>query len=47
MCNKCGRLMKLRQGKFGEFWGCTGYGIEHDQCKNTAKVSSFLGIKFD
>lgn len=47
ICNKCGRPMKLRQGKFGEFWGCTGYGIEHDQCKNTAKVSSFLGIKFD
>lgn len=23
--------MKLRDGKYGEFWGCTGYPI----CKNT------------
>lgn len=37
ICDKCGRPMKKRTGKFGEFWGCTGYGIKNDQCKNTAK----------
>ena len=34
ICNKCGRPMKKRKGKFGEFWGCSGYGIVGDQCKN-------------
>lgn len=47
ICEKCGRPMKLRQGKYSDFWGCTGYGIKEDQCRNTAKVSSFLGIKFE
>ncbi|MCL1044930.1 UvrD-helicase domain-containing protein [Shewanella electrodiphila] len=37
ICDKCGRPMKLRKGKFGEFWGCTGYGIKDDQCSNTQK----------
>jgi DNA helicase IV len=37
ICNKCGRPMKKRQGKFGEFWGCSGYGIKNDQCTNTSK----------
>ncbi|MDN2662643.1 UvrD-helicase domain-containing protein [Psychromonas sp. 14N.309.X.WAT.B.A12] len=37
ICEKCGRPMKLRSGKYGEFWGCTGYGIKDDQCKHTAK----------
>jgi DNA helicase IV len=45
ICDKCGRPMKKRKGKFGEFWGCTGYGIKDDQCKNTSKISSFLGIE--
>ncbi|GGF84291.1 UvrD-helicase domain-containing protein [Alteromonas lipolytica] len=36
ICNKCGRPMKRRNGKFGEFWGCSGYGIMEDQCKNTS-----------
>ena len=30
-CPSCGCLMKLRKGKFGEFYGCTGY----PQCRNT------------
>lgn len=38
LCNKCGRPMKIRDGKFGKFWGCTGYGIKDDQCKNTMRV---------
>jgi hypothetical protein len=24
-CPKCGKVMAKRKGKFGEFWGCTGY----------------------
>ena len=35
LCNKCGRPMKIRDGKF---WGCTGYGIKDDQCKNTLRI---------
>ncbi len=31
VCPKCGSAMKLRNGKFGEFWGCTGY----PECKYT------------
>lgn len=30
-CKSCGCIMKLRDGKFGEFWGCTGY----PKCKAT------------
>lgn len=30
-CRACGCLMKLRDGKFGRFYGCTGY----PHCKNT------------
>jgi ssDNA-binding Zn-finger/Zn-ribbon topoisomerase 1 len=30
-CRACGCIMKLRRGKFGEFWGCTGF----PHCKNT------------
>lgn len=41
ICDKCGRPMKIRNGKFGQFWGCTGYGIRDDQCKNTSQDSFF------
>lgn len=37
ICEKCGRPMELRNSKYGEFWGCTGYGIKDDQCKHTSK----------
>lgn len=37
ICDRCGRPMKLREGKYGKFWGCTGYGIKDDQCRNTRK----------
>ena len=33
-CKNCGCKMKLRHGKFGDFWGCTGYPI----CKNTTST---------
>lgn len=42
ICNKCGRPMKLRESKYGKFWGCTGYGIKDDQCTHTRKY--FLSI---
>ena len=35
ICEKCGRPMRIRTGKFGEFWGCSGYGIPNDKCNNT------------
>ncbi|MBR3532767.1 MAG: topoisomerase DNA-binding C4 zinc finger domain-containing protein [Clostridiales bacterium] len=31
VCPKCGNLMKRRNGKFGEFWGCKSY----PDCKYT------------
>lgn len=33
-CPKCGRAMKLRDGKYGEFWGCSGY----PNCKYTEQA---------
>ncbi|ETO41293.1 helicase IV [Morganella sp. EGD-HP17] len=32
ICEKCGRPMKLRQSKYGKFWGCSGYGLKDDRC---------------
>lgn len=37
ICPKCGRPLKVRNGKHGRFWGCSGYGIKDDQCKYTEK----------
>jgi len=37
ICEKCGRPMQLRNSRYGEFWGCTGYGIIGDQCKHKSK----------
>ncbi|MCP4320560.1 MAG: UvrD-helicase domain-containing protein, partial [Alteromonadales bacterium] len=25
LCEKCGRVMKLKKGQYGDFWGCTGF----------------------
>ncbi|MCR5431742.1 MAG: topoisomerase DNA-binding C4 zinc finger domain-containing protein [Lachnospiraceae bacterium] len=33
-CPQCGNVLKLRSGRFGEFWGCTGY----PNCRYTEKV---------
>jgi DNA helicase-4 len=38
ICEVCGRPMKKRDGKFGPFWGCTGYGLKEDQCNNIRKI---------
>lgn len=33
-CKSCGCVMKLRTGKYGSFYGCTGY----PRCKATMSV---------
>ena len=33
-CPRCGNAMKIRNGKYGEFWGCTGY----PDCMHTEKI---------
>jgi len=33
-CPKCGNILKKRDGKFGEFWSCTGY----PDCRFTKNV---------
>ena len=34
LCDKCGRPMILKRGRFGEFMACSGY----PDCKNTKKI---------
>lgn len=34
ICTQCGRPMHIRNGQFGKFWGCSGYGLKEDRCKN-------------
>ncbi|MBA3701083.1 MAG: type I DNA topoisomerase [Planctomycetes bacterium] len=33
-CDKCGKPMQLKSGRFGKYFGCTGY----PDCKNTRKL---------
>ena len=33
-CPKCGSPLKMRKGKYGDFWGCTGY----PECRFTKNV---------
>lgn len=33
-CPRCGNLLKKRNGKYGEFWGCTGF----PDCRYTQKI---------
>ena len=35
VCSMCGKPMKIRQGKKGEFWGCSGYPT----CTNTVNIT--------
>jgi DNA topoisomerase-1 len=39
-CSECGSEMKLKQGRYGMFWGCTNY----PECKNTEKLIKDTGI---
>ena len=36
ICPDCGKDMKRRSGKTGDFWGCTGY----PDCKKTLNISN-------
>lgn len=38
LCYSCGRPMRVRTGKHGSFWGCSGYGDPDDQCTHTEKL---------
>ena len=33
-CPKCGNILKRRNGKYGEFWGCSGY----PECRYTENI---------
>jgi DNA topoisomerase-1 len=35
MCEKCGRPMVVKFGRFGKFIACTGFADKENQCKNT------------
>lgn len=34
-CARCGQVMVRRKGRYGEFWGCSGF----PNCRNTEKIS--------
>jgi DNA topoisomerase-1 len=38
-CDKCGRPMLIKKGRFGPFLGCSGY----PECKNIVKTSAGTG----
>jgi len=40
-CDKCGRLMVIKQGRFGDFLACPGY----PDCKNTKPIVEELEVK--
>lgn len=46
ICEICGRPMRLREGRYGKFWGCSGYGIKNDQCTNTRKFIEDEDFRF-
>ena len=39
-CPECGAPMKIRQGKFGYFWGCTGF----PHCDKTLSLQQELNL---
>lgn len=41
LCPNCGRKMVVREGRFGEFLGCSGY----PECKTTMPLNKTLGVK--
>jgi len=40
-CDKCGKPMEIKRGKYGEFLGCSGY----PDCKNIKPIIKLIGIK--
>lgn len=39
-CDKCGRMMVIKQGRFGQFLACPGY----PECKNTKAIVEELNV---
>ena len=39
-CDKCGRMMVIKTGKFGKFLACPGY----PECKNTKPIIEDVGV---
>lgn len=40
-CEKCGRMMVVKQGRFGKFLACPGF----PECRNTKPILKKIGIK--
>lgn len=40
MCEKCGKPLLLREGRFGKFIGCSGF----PQCRNTKQYLDTIGV---
>jgi DNA topoisomerase-1 len=40
-CDKCGKPMEIKHGRFGEFLGCSGY----PQCRNIQSIVKLTGVK--
>lgn len=41
LCEKCGKPMAIKHGRFGEFAACTGY----PECKNTKPIVKTIDVK--
>ncbi len=41
VCDKCGRLMVYKHGKFGKFLACPGF----PECRNTKAITKQIGVK--
>ena len=41
VCELCSKTMALKKGRFGSFYGCTGY----PECKNIRKISRSGEVK--
>src|SRR4029078_4665563 len=43
ICDRCGKPMVLKWGRFGQFFACSGY----PECKNTREIGSVAGSDDD
>ncbi len=41
LCEKCGRPMLIKSGRFGEFMACSGF----PECRNTRPILQTIGVK--
>jgi hypothetical protein len=41
-CPECGMPMKIKEGRYGFFWGCEGY----PQCDKTYQIESVIDDEF-